>query len=188
MKRKNIFRFIILPVMLLIAALGWYVYNEYNRTHKDTAALKTDYSLQATDLINEFLADEQASNQKYWDKVLVVEGMAKEITHDDNGIYTIAIGDTASMSAVRCNIDSAAGKSAAEILKGSRVAVKGICTGFNADELLGSDVILVRCVVDTKKSNLTIKKNNYETTIFFTADAVYRFISIIRTEIFYQDR
>jgi hypothetical protein len=31
------------------------------------------------------------------------------------------------------------------------VAVKGICSGFNGDEILGSDVILVRSVIDQKK-------------------------------------
>jgi hypothetical protein len=33
------------------------------------------------------------------------------------------------------------------LVSGSKVTVKGVCTGFNADELLGSDVILNRCSI-----------------------------------------
>jgi hypothetical protein len=151
MKRKNILRFIILPLLLIFAAAAVYIYKEYNRTHKDTARLRPDYSLQAGVLIKEFGDNEQASNKKYWDKVIEVNGIVKEVSYDEKGIYTIALGDTASMSSVRCSIDSIHNSGAAAVLKGYDVTVKGICTGYKADELLGSDVILVRCVVDSKK-------------------------------------
>jgi hypothetical protein len=152
MKRKQIIKFIVLPLLLIIAVVAWYIYKEYNRTHKDTANLKPDYSLQAGILIKEFVNNEQASNKKYWDKVIEVNGIVKEINHDERENYTIGLGDTASMSSVRCNIDSIHSREAAAVLKGYDVTVKGICAGFNTDELLGSDVILVRCVVNSKKT------------------------------------
>jgi uncharacterized protein YyaL (SSP411 family) len=151
MKRKKIIRFIILPLLLILAAAALYIYKEYNRTHKDTAKLKPDYTVTAASLIQEFETSERSSNKKYWDKVLRVEGMVKELTHDEKGFYSIVLGDTASMSSVRCSVDSAHSTEAAALQIGSHIAVKGICTGFNTDELLGSDVILVRTVVDLKK-------------------------------------
>jgi beta-glucosidase-like glycosyl hydrolase len=77
--------------------------------------------------------------------------MVKDLLKDDRGFYSIVLGDTASMSSVRCSIDSVHSGEAAAIQKGNTIAVKGICSGFNADEMLGSDVILVRSVVDNKK-------------------------------------
>ena len=77
--------------------------------------------------------------------------MLKEIVKDDKGFYSLALGDTSSMSSVRCSIDSVHSKEAAAVKKGSTIAVKGICSGFNADDMLGSDVILVRSVIDSKK-------------------------------------
>ncbi len=151
MKRKKIIRYVLLALLLVAAAVALYIYKEYNRTHKDTARLKADYSLAATDLIKEFETNEQASNKKYWDKVIRVEGLLKEVVKDDKGFYSLALGDTLSMSSVRCSIDSMHSKEAEAVKKGSRIAVKGICSGFNADEMLGSDVILVRSVVDSKK-------------------------------------
>lgn len=151
MKRKNILRYIVLPLLLVLGAVAIYIYREYNRTHKDTAKLKPDYSITATDLVKEFSDNEQVCNKKYWDKVIRVEGMVKELTKDEKGFFSIALGDTASMSSVRCSIDSTHSNEAASLQRGSVIAVKGICSGYNADELLGSDVILVRSVVDHKK-------------------------------------
>lgn len=151
MKRKNILRYIVLPLLLIIAAAAIYIYKEYNRTHKDTTKLKPDYLIVATDLLNEFESNQKASETKYWDKVIRVEGMVKEVIKDDKGFYTVVLGDTASMSSVRCSIDSVHNSEAAGVIRGRVIALKGICSGFNADEMLGSDVILVRSVVDLKK-------------------------------------
>lgn len=152
MKRKNILRYMLLPLLLILGVVTIYIYKEYNRTHKDTAKLKPDYSIEATALIKEFIENEKASGTRYWDKVIRVEGRVKEVLKDDKGFYTIALGDTASMSSVRCSIDSVHGSEAAAVRKGTIIAVKGICSGYNADEMLGSDVILVRSVVDSKNN------------------------------------
>ena len=151
MKRKKIIRYVVLPLLLILAASAFYIYKEYNRTHKDTAKIKPDYAVSAIELVKEFETNEQVSNKKYWDKVIRVEGMVKELAKDDKGFYSIILGDTASMSSVRCSVDSAHSNEAAAVKQGSIIAVKGICSGFNADEMLGSDVILVRSVVDKKK-------------------------------------
>lgn len=151
MKRKKIIRYILLGLLLVIAAAGIYIYKEYNRTHKDTAKLTPDYSVTATGLLQEFNGDENASNTKYWDKVIRVQGTVKELLKDDKGFYSVVLGDTASMSSVRCSIDSLHTSEAATLQKGTPITLKGICSGYNADELLGSDVILVRSVVDNKQ-------------------------------------
>jgi tRNA_anti-like len=150
MKRKKIIRYVVLPLLLILAAAAFYIYKEYNRTHKDTAKIKPDYAVSAIELVKEFETNEQVSNKKYWDKVIRVEGMVKELAKDDKGFYSIILGDTASMSSVRCSVDSVHSNEAAAVKQGSIIAVKGICSGFNADEMLGSDVILVRSVVDKK--------------------------------------
>jgi hypothetical protein len=140
-----------LPLLLILAAVAIYIYKEYNRTHKDTSKLKPDYSIEAAQLVKEFEENEKATGTKYWDKIVKVDGLVKDVLKDDKGFYTVVLGDTASMSSVRCSIDSVHGNEAAQVQKGSIIAIKGICSGFNADEMLGSDVILVRSVVDSKK-------------------------------------
>jgi tRNA_anti-like len=151
MKRKKIIWYVLLSLLVIVAAVALYIYKEYNRTHKDTAKIKPDYSLTATSLVHEFETNQEQSNEKYWDKVIRVEGMVKDLSRDEKGFFSLVLGDTSSMSSVRCSIDSAHTNEAAQVKKGDRIAVKGICSGFNADELLGSDVILVRSVVDKKQ-------------------------------------
>ena len=151
MKRKKIIRYIVLPLLLIIAVAAIYIYKEYNRTHKDTSRLKSDYSVSAIAFLQEFSSNEAAANKKYWDKVLQVEGTVKDLLTDDRGFYSIVLGDSSSLSSVRCSVDSAHTAEAAAVRKGTTIRVKGICSGYNADELLGSDIILVRSVVDLKK-------------------------------------
>lgn len=153
MKRKKIIRYIVFTVLLLVAAAGIYIYREFNRTHTDTAKLSPDFSLPAASLVTEFETNEQVSNKKYWDKIIRVQGTVKEATRDDRGFYTVVLGDSTAMSSVRCSIDSVHSNEAAAIRKGQQLAVKGICSGFNKDEMLGSDVILVRSVIDQQNTN-----------------------------------
>ena len=149
-KRKKIL--LILGVLLVAAAAGaFYIYKEYNRTHKDTAEQRPDYSVTASKLVKEFETAEQASNKQYWDKIIEVDGVVKDIAKDDRGFYSVVLGDTSSMSSVRCSMDSLHNDEAAVLKKGNTATLRGICTGFNADELLGSDVILVRCALISKK-------------------------------------
>jgi hypothetical protein len=148
MKRKKIILYSGLLLLLIMATAAWYIYKEYNRTLKDTASLKPDYSLQTADIIKEFEVNEKEAGKKYWDKVIEVRGLVKDIIHDEAGFNSIILGDTASLSSVRCSLDSVHNSEANRLRKGTHAMVKGICAGFNADELLGSDVILVRCVVE----------------------------------------
>ena len=150
-RKKKVILYVILLVLVIAGAAAIYIYKEYNRAHKDTANLKADYTVNAADFVNEFTGNEQVANKKYWDKIIHVDGLVKSVDKDDRGFYSIIIGDTASMSSVRCSMDSIHNKEAESIKTGSLIGMKGICSGFNADELLGSDVILVRCVIDTKK-------------------------------------
>jgi DNA polymerase II small subunit/DNA polymerase delta subunit B len=154
MTRKKKILIIVSLVLLVAASAGWYVYREYNRVHEDTATVKADFSVQAADLIKEFEKNEQLSNQKYWNKVIEVRGIVKDVKADDRGYFLVALGDTASMSSVRCSMDSVHNREAAAVQKGKLVVMKGVCTGFNADELLGSDVILVRSVVKSKDKSI----------------------------------
>jgi len=155
MKRKKIILYVLLSVLVIGGAVGIYIYKEYNRAHKDTAGLKPDFTVAANDLLKEFENNEQASNKKYWDKVLSVEGMVKDVTRDDRGFYSVILGDTSSLSSVRCSIDSIHGNEAASVKRGHIVSVKGICSGYNADDMLGSDIILVPKNFEHEKSLVT---------------------------------
>lgn len=136
----------------MITAGTLFFYKEYYRENKDTARLKADYKITAVSIIREFETNESSARKKYSDKIILTEGFVKDIIKDDRGFYSVTLGDTASMSSVKCSMDSIYNAEAAGLQKGTHSSIKGVCAGFNADELLGSDVVLVRCVIDKNKN------------------------------------
>ena len=151
MTRKKKWLYISLLFVVAIISTAFYLYREYNRKNKDTADLQPDYTIAASAIIKEFETNPASASKSYGDKVILVNGFVKDILKDDHGFYSLMIGDTSSMSSVKCSMDSLHNNEAAALRKGVYAAVKGVCAGFNADELLGSDVILVRCMIEKAK-------------------------------------
>lgn len=142
-------RVIIGGIVLVILMAAVYVWHEYNRTVQDLKNVTADYSVNATELINEFVSNEDSANKKYLNKILSVKGMVKKV-EEGSGAGTLVLGDTTDMSGVRCVLDSSTAHSiAGSLQRGKIITVKGAITGFNKDEtgILGSDVQLNRCVI-----------------------------------------
>jgi hypothetical protein len=135
----------IVVVIMVTAIYAWY---QYNRTVEGLSDVRADYSINASELINEFVNNEDSANKKYLNKILSVKGMIKSI-ETGQGAGTIVLGDTGDMSGVRCVLDSSAHSMTASLQQGAVITIKGAITGFNKDEtgLLGSDVQLNRCVI-----------------------------------------
>jgi hypothetical protein len=149
MSKKGI---IWMSVLLVVAIGGLYVYKEYTRRNKDLTDVKPDLQVKADQLINEYESDDSVANKKYLGKILEVTGKVRELKKDDDGYYMVILGDTSELSSVRCLIDTIHQEDAARLRLHTSTTVRGACTGFNKDEMgLGSDVILNRCVIISKK-------------------------------------
>jgi hypothetical protein len=146
MSRKKI---IIGTIVLVILIVGIYAWREFTRTVKSLEGAEADYKTEAVALIAEFEADEAAADKKYHNKIIEVNGMVKGVDPVQN-TFSIVLGDTSSMSAVRCVMDSSYVKSVSGVNRGTVITVKGAITGFKKDDtgLLGSDVELNRCVIE----------------------------------------
>lgn len=152
MLSKKVYRYF-LPVLVLALAAGYYVYHEYNRKPVSTTELLPAYELAVPELIGSFQKGEELANRQYLGKVLSVTGRIKSIDKDSSGFYTVIMGDTASLSSVRCSMAVKITDDSLQYRPGSHVTIKGICTGYTPDDMgLGSDVILNRSVL-LKSSN-----------------------------------
>lgn len=76
------------------------------------------------------------TNPQYLDKIITVCGVVGEVTTEGGAVKVQLIGGSA-MGGVSCEMETG---STAAPQKGSRVCLKGICTGFLMD------VVLNRCV------------------------------------------
>jgi len=145
-------KIVLLIIVLAAIAAGWYGFKEYIRTNKDLGNVNADVKITATDLIKEYEKSDSLANTKYLGRIIETNGNIKAIEKDENGYYTIVLADTGAMSSVRCSIDTVHKEDAAPLTVNSSATMRGVCTGFNKDEMgLGSDVILNRCVVVQKK-------------------------------------
>lgn len=149
MRKKTILWLI---VLLALAFSGWYIYKEYTRSNKDLTKIKADISITAAALVKEYEINDSSANKKYSGKIIETEGSVKSIEKDDKGDYTVVLGDTAGMSSIRCSMDTIHQQDAARLTVGSSAVIRGVCTGFNKDEMgLGSDVFLNRSVIIQNK-------------------------------------
>lgn len=149
--KKNLKK-ILLLLLVIVAAAALYAYKEFNRKNKSLHDVEATASFKSTDILSQFSTDEKKATTLYNGKVIRIEGNIKSVDKDDKDFYTIVLGDAGSSSSVRCSIDSTEANSAAALQANNAVKIKGICAGYNADELgLGSDLILNRCVIENKK-------------------------------------
>lgn len=136
----------ILGITTLIIVLGSiYAYTEFYRKAKQTKDIDAAFSLTASDLIKEFETDNKNSNAKYLNKVIEVKGIVKSV--EDQSGYTIVLGDSSSTTSIRCTMDSSF-QLGFKLKSGQVGNIKGVYTGFNADELgIGSDIIISKSII-----------------------------------------
>jgi hypothetical protein len=140
-------RIIFLTVLVLITCAAWYIYTEFNRKNKNLAEVKADAKISAPALIEAFEKDSSSANKEYLGKILSVDGNIKNIDTEARDA-TVILGEANNMSSVRCSMDTTFVVKLATYKAGASIILTGVCTGFNKDELLGSDVILNRCVIN----------------------------------------
>ncbi len=123
---------------IIILAVIIYGYHEYTRAPMSAKDSPADFVLDASTLANEYKMDEKAATKKYSGRVLQVKGVLTSFDSYNN-INTIVL--KANDMSVRCVLDKM-NNDVSIPAKGSTLIIKGYCTGYNADELLGSDIMM----------------------------------------------
>lgn len=139
---------IILVIILLLAALAaLYVYREYNRKPVAPSEQKADHSIDASRLISLFEENETDATRNFTGKILEVTGVLASFEQDDVRVTNLSLGPAGSSIMVRCNLAENVSIDSASLIIGNEYTLKGFCTGFNKDELLGSDIMLNDCAI-----------------------------------------
>ena len=125
-------------LLLLIGGAGGYYL--YNKPHENVSKARADFEMTATELFSAFEQDEAASNRKYLDKFIQVEGTVNEVKSDEEGFPVLFLDGGGMLFGVKCNLDRLTQHERTQFASGEKVVLKGICTGML------SDVVLDRCV------------------------------------------
>ena len=141
-------------VALLVLGAAFFGWKEYNRKVEPVKHLQPAAMVSASSIIKEFEANDSLPLKKYAGKLISVNGSITNIEKDDHGFFTVVLKDSGSMSAVRCAMDSLFANELVRFQQGQTITIKGMFTGYQKDEtgLLGSDIILNRCVIDATQT------------------------------------
>lgn len=106
--------------------------------------IEYDFNITADELINEFLFDENSSNQKYLDKILRVTGVAIKINFNNQNEAYIDIHGDFTKKTIRCFLRGKLNAEINEINEGEEIIVIGLYRGKN------TDILLYDCIIDYK--------------------------------------
>jgi len=138
-----------LAVIAILLVLGggtiWYI---FNLKFSDTSEMKADHTVNALDLIHEFEKNDQFSNKKYSEKIVVVKGMVSEVEAADTTI-NIKMADTTSGSYIIFAFQQQHLAEAKSIKPGDHVTIKGSCSGGAYSQILETEFITFkRCTLN----------------------------------------
>ncbi len=119
-------------------------------THAATENVKADYTVNSADLIKEFITNDTATNKKYIEKILVVNGNASAVEVLADSTSTIKFEDSTG-SYVIFSFEKNQLDQVKNIKKGDAVSLKGVCSGSIFSEILGTTSISFKRATLNKK-------------------------------------
>jgi|TARA_R110000787_G_scaffold158285_1_gene272186 putative nucleic acid binding protein len=123
----------------IIIAAGVIIYL-FNMPHRNVQAASADYSINAEEIVNEYLTDALIANEKYLDaegesKILAVNGIVHEITEDYNGDKVVLLKSDKMQAGVSCTFTPETNPQAANLIVGDHITIKGVIrSGASYDE------------------------------------------------------
>ena len=152
------------PVKRMVTKLIWlligpvFAYGAYmmgekyimSETHSATENVKADYTVNSADLIKEFLANDTATNRKYLDKTMVINGNISAIEILADSTSTIRFVDSTGSYAI-FSLEKSELPQVKNIKTGDPVSLKGVCSGCIFSEILGTTSISFKRAILNKK-------------------------------------
>ncbi len=150
MKKRTIV-YSIITVIIIITVLTLYAWKEYNRKPIDLRNTKANYTLYTKILLNDFSLSDSTSNAKYMSQIIELTGSEYSIDSSNKSAYTIVLSEKDFLISIRCSLDSTEKMLGILLNSGKEITIKGIYTGYNADDLgLGADIIINKCILINK--------------------------------------
>ena len=140
---KKIFNKILLVALSAGIVLSILIFNKLTEpTPKLTKSARASLKISSTELLAQFLENEEMANETYVEKVIEVEGIVKEVTFLNNR-YTVLLQGQGDYACLICDMNDNPTNQFDSITKGDTITLKGVCKGFLMD------AILLNCVLIT---------------------------------------
>ncbi|MEO5891364.1 MAG: hypothetical protein ABIQ31_14015 [Ferruginibacter sp.] len=133
---------LLISLVLIVAGVGYYLYNKPARDIKNTDGLE----VAATELYATFIKDSTAAKKNYTNKILQVSGKVNLLSENQLHQAVAMLNTNIGGAAINCTLEG----SADGLKAGDSIIIKGICNGMgegDADLGIMGDVYLVRCYI-----------------------------------------
>ena len=144
------FAWIVIGPVLAFAAYKMGEKFVMSETFTNTTDIKADYTVNATDLIREFTLDDTTANNKYREKILIVNGKTTQVERLSDSTTTIQFADSTG-SYIAFSFEKEQYEEVKEIKTGDEVSLKGSCSGSIYSEILGTTAITFKRSTINKK-------------------------------------
>ena len=120
---------------------------------RDVQSSATDFTLEASEIVKEYLTDADEANKKYLQedgdsKILVVTGEISSINTDQNNQKVILLKGAEDKAGVSCTFTESTNTSTKDLKVGQTIAIKGVIrsgAGYDEDLEFYEDVIMEKC-------------------------------------------
>ena len=139
--------FLIALALIIVIGIGaaWYF---FTKTFTDTATEKAVFTVNALSFIKEFETDIAASNKKYAEQIITVNGRIAAIENADTTVNIKMSANTTGSYAIFAFQAKDMGK-VKQLKEGDSVSVKGSCSGGSYSDILQMHFInFKRCVIN----------------------------------------
>lgn len=112
---------------------------------------KADYTINANELIKEFITSDSAANAKYRERIISVTGSISTIETPNDSTVNIKFIDTLTGSYAIFPFVNESLEDVKKLKEGDSVSIKGSCSGGVYSQILGTEFITFkRCVLNKK--------------------------------------
>lgn len=144
---KWLWRLLIVGFILVVtgAIVIWYIFSE---RFTDTKEREAAFRVNAIDFINEFKKNDSLANQKYTEKIVIVNGIISEVEAADT-TTNVKMVDPVSASYIIFAFQKENQAEARKLKSGLKVAIKGSCSGGVYSSILEAESIsFKRCIIN----------------------------------------
>lgn len=123
--------------------------------HRDVRSAKTDFSLGVGTLVNEYLIDLNAANEKYLSedgdsKIIEISGIVVSVSQDMQGHTVVLITDGKMEVGAQCTLLPEFDAQSQSLAMGSAIKLKGVIqagAGYDSDLELYEHVVINQCSI-----------------------------------------
>lgn len=139
--------------LILSILAGGVVYYLFHMPHRNIQGAKVDFTINASDIVIEYLENQQLANQKYLDsegdsKILNVTGIVSEISEDFNSNKVVLLKSPGDSAGVSCTFSPETNLHVNSSYLGKVITIKGVIRSgatFDSDLNLYENVIMEKC-------------------------------------------